>query len=99
MKPIRLEHLFRAARNEPPLAPGPGFAEQVLRAALRDQPAQPPSLWEQLGAMFPRLALTSATLIVLFLAADLWHSNLEQPDIGSGLAQMSDEGEFSGKGF
>lgn len=99
MKPLKLEKLFRSARNEPTPEAEPGFEERVLRAIRRDRPEEPLSLWEQIGAMFPRLALASATIIVLFVAADQWHSSLEQSDVGSGLAQMSEEWDFSAKGF
>jgi hypothetical protein len=94
----KLDLLFKAARNEPPPLPPPGFDAQVVRA-LPLPHSKPVSVFEQLDAWFPRLAFASALLIGACLLADTWSSGFGQSNLTSDVAQLSDQWLFAVKGF
>jgi len=98
---MRIDRLFAMARSEPAQEPPPGFASRVIRAlpdrALSNAPT--PSLWDQLNALFPRLALVSALVMALCLGLELFGSGWGQSDLTSDLALLSDQWLFPTKGF
>jgi len=88
----KLTRLFAAARNESAPAPPDGFAAEFLRLLgreLRSGPSATASLWDQLDALFPRLALAAAVVIVLCLAADWGVTAAGLPGISDGTAQVA----------
>lgn len=94
MNEKKIKQLFAAARNEP--APGvpPEFADDVLRAIRREQPSRSQwtfSLWENLNAWFPRVALAAAAVILLCLAADWGLTAAGLPGITDGTVQMTSQ--------
>jgi hypothetical protein len=95
----RLDLLFKAARNEPPTLPSPGFHAQVLRALQGPPRSEPVSVFEQLDSWFPRIAFASALLIGACLLADNWSSGFGQTSLISDVAQLSDQWLFAVKGF
>lgn len=99
MNDDKLQRLFRSARNES-TPPGPeDFDRRVVQAIRRETDSAPISLFDQLGALFPRLALASVLLIALCVAADIGLSALGQSDLESGVAQISEQWLFPVKGF
>jgi len=99
MNDDKLQKLFRSARNEPAPAGPENFDQRVVRAIRRDMPPAPATLFDQLGALFPRLALASLLVIGLCVALDFSLSALGQSDLESGIAQLSDQWLFPVKGF
>ena len=99
MNANKLNRLFTAARLEKTPGPGGEFAAGVMRAVGREPVPAPLGIFAQLGEWFPRLAIASAALIMLFLAADLCASALGPGDIEGGVAQISEQWLFAAKGF
>ena len=103
MNTTKLKKLFEAARGETAPPPPPAFAEDVLRA-VRREPAPVPgkeafSVFEQLNALFPRVAFASVAVIVLGLAADFGLSASDLPDLNEGLSQISAQWFFTPGGL
>ena len=92
MNDAKLNQLFAAARKEAPPTPAAGFDNLVL-GALRHEPAPPPELswFDQLGALFPRLALAAALVILISVTADFALSWLGVPTLNDGVWQVSDQ--------
>ncbi len=99
MNQRKLEQLFSSARKEAAPAPDADFALGVLRVIERERQPHAVSLWEQLGALFPRLGLAAALVIGLCIAADFCSPAFGQPDLVSGVAQISEQWLFTAKGF
>jgi hypothetical protein len=98
MNEKKLKQLFAAARNETAPAAAPDFAGDVLRAVRREPvpaPAESFSVWEHLNALFPRLALVAAAVIVLCVAADWGLTAAGVPGIGDGAAQVTSQFLFN----
>ncbi len=91
----KLEFLFKAARSEPPPSASPGFDARVMRTVRAGFRPQPLSLFDQLDAWFPRLAVGAVLVIGACLLAD----NLGSGDLTSDVAQFSDQWLFPVKGF
>jgi|SRR6266404_5813579 len=98
---MKLEKLLQKARMEAPPEPPPGFENRVLRALSGQEPTTVTtlSLFDQLSALFPRLALVSALVMVLCFGVELLTSSSGQSDLTSSLAQLSDQWLFATKGF
>jgi hypothetical protein len=96
---MKLDRLFQKARLDAPPHPTPGFERRVLRALRNEAPASEVSLFDQLSSLFPRLALASALVIALCCGIELLGSDSAQPDLTSGLVQLSDQWLFTAKGF
>ena len=94
MNDRKLKRLFDAAGSQPPPSPPAGFDERVMRA-VRCEPALPqaktPSLFDELNALFPRLAWTAAVVIALCVAADWVVSAMNGPSLTDGVAQISNQ--------
>lgn len=70
----KLNQLFQAARQDAAPEPPAGFADDVVRAIRREPPPARPgelALFDQLNAMFPRMALAALAVMVLGIAANL----------------------------
>ncbi len=101
MKKNKLDSLFRSARITSPPVPSADFESAVLRA-IRGEPRTArahPSLFEQLGSLFPRLALASAALICLCVVIDYRAGGSGSPELDDGMAQVSDELTLPAGGF
>lgn len=80
MKEMKIKKLFDAARKETAPEPSFAFAQDVVSAIRREeQQAFAPSLLDELGALFPRLAVAAVLVIGLCLAAELYFT---QQDAG-----------------
>jgi hypothetical protein len=91
----KLDLLFKAARGEaPPPAPA-DFDAEVMRVLRLSSRPKPLSLFEQLDAWFPRLAVSAALLIGFSVLADNWGSG----NLTSDVAQLSEQWLFAVKGF
>lgn len=99
MNPHKLQKLFDSAKREPAPKAEPGFDQQVMSAIRQEIPARAASLAEQLNALFPRLAVAAATVILLCLAADWALANMSGTDLASGVSMVSEDWLFPTKGF
>ena len=99
MKDDKLRRLFDAARHEPRAKAGPDFEPRVMKALRAEPLASPSSLWEQLNHLFPRLAIASATVILLCVAGDVVLSHWSGADLAANATQISEEWLFPTKGF
>ncbi len=99
MKKDKLERLFNAAGNESPPQPGPDFVARVMRDLRKASAPIPASVWDQLNALFPRLAFAAAVLIVLCVTTDWVLTSLSGSDLASGVSRLSEEWLFATKGF
>ena len=78
MNDRKIEKLFAAARRETAPEPPFTFARDTLTALRmeRNRATEPaPTLFDQLGLLFPRLAWAAATVIVLCVAAEAWNAS------------------------
>ena len=102
MNENKLKQLFAAARKEPAPVPPAGFAADVLRA-VRQEPAarlaEPGSVFDQLNRWCPRLALASAAVIILCIAADYSFTSAGLPELGDGAAQLSSQFDLNEDGL
>ncbi len=99
MKETKLQSLLRAARQEATPSPSGDFAEEVLRE-LRRPPAIatrviPADLFDQLAALLPRLAVATALVLGLCVAADLALSAWGSGDLASGMQETSEQWLFA----
>ena len=93
-----MKQLFASARNEAAPAPSADFAGDVLRAVRREplpRAAESFSVWEHLNALFPRLALAAAAVIVLCAAADWGLTAAGVPGINDGATQLTSQFLFN----
>ncbi|MSU58588.1 MAG: hypothetical protein EXS35_10495 [Pedosphaera sp.] len=96
MNDRKLKQLFRAARNESPPSPEPGFENLVLSAIRRElPPMRATSLIDQLGALFPRLAWAAALVIAMCLGADFCLTALAPTGLSDGIAEISEQWLFA----
>ena len=98
MNEKKMKQLFASARNEAAPAPSADFAADVLRAVRREPPPASPgsfSVWEHLNALFPRVALAAAAVIILCAAADWGLTAAGVPGISDGAAQVTSQFLFN----
>jgi hypothetical protein len=98
MNDDRLKKLFEAARTETPPSAPEGFDVRVLAAVRREHRAAPVSVWEQIGALFPRLAVAASLMIALCLAADFCWSAMQPSNLASDVSELSDQWLFAANG-
>ena len=96
----KLNQLFSAARNETPPSPPADFEADVLRAIQREAPLSrgDASLFDQLNLWFPKIAWVAVCIICFCVAGEIVAS-LNSPSLGDGVAELSDQWMFTGKGF
>jgi len=99
MNENKIQKLFAAARQEQPPQPGPDFAADVMQAVRQSPTPDSVSVFGQLGALFPRLAVAALLMIGLCVAADFCAAAVDQSDLTSGVSQLSEQWLFATKGF
>ena len=102
MNDQKLKQLFAAAQKAAAPVPSADFAADVLRAVRREPAArmpEPGSVFDQLNRWFPRVALASAVIIILCLAADFGLTSTGLPDLGDGAAQISSQFDLNEDGL
>jgi len=101
MNEKKLNRLFSAAQKEMPLLPEAGFENLVLLAIRRERDGATGtnSLFDQLGALFPRLAWAAALVVVLCVAVDFGLGEVGVPGLADGVTQISDQWLFTANGF
>jgi hypothetical protein len=92
MKKDKLSELFRIARAESPPAAPERFEHEVMRAVGRQTNCEPVSLVDQLGALFPRLTLAAAAVIV---CCSLILSSTGQSSLGDKVTELSQQWLFA----
>ena len=91
MKNDKIVKLLKSAGEEPAPPVSPDFAARVMRQIHRDTRPQPISLFDQIGELFPRLALGAALAIALSIALDLAADNFGSGDLAENVAQVSSQ--------
>ena len=102
MNKKKFHKLCEAARKEQSPEPPPGFDADVMRAVLQERPdsgAEAVSLFEALGALFPRLALASALIIVACVLGDHFSSPPDAPGLTDHVALLSEQWPIVEGGF
>jgi hypothetical protein len=102
MNEKKLKQLFEAARKEAAPVPPADFAADLLRAVHREpavRPAGSDSVLDQLNRWFPRLALASAAIIIICVAADYGLTSAGLPELGDGAAQISSQFDLNEDGL
>ncbi len=98
MNDQKIKKLFALARSETPPAAPKGFDARVLSAIRREQRAAPVSLWEQLGELFPRLAVAAFLVMGTCLAADFYYSTTQGPRVTGDLTALSEQWRLNDNG-
>ena len=98
MNDDRLRQLFESARIETQPGAPEGFDARVLADVRRERRAAPVSLWEQIGELFPRLAVGATLVIALCLAADFYWSAAPPAGLAADVTQLSDQWLFAPNG-
>jgi hypothetical protein len=98
MNDPKLKKLFELAQKETPPAPPGNFELRVLAAIRREERAAPLTWWDQLGALFPRLALAAVLLMAVCLAADYYASACHPSSFAEDATQISDQALFAANG-
>jgi hypothetical protein len=91
MNEQKLNRIFDLARGDTPPAAPEGFDARVLSAIRREQRAAPVSLWEQLGELFPRLAVAAMLVMGTCLAAEFYLSATTNPRVNGDLTALSEQ--------
>ncbi|EEF59822.1 hypothetical protein [Pedosphaera parvula] len=95
MNDRKLKNLFEQARKEPSPRPTDGFEQNVIRALNRAETKviEEPSLWDQLGQMFPRMAVATLLIIGICMAAEFYGPN--SASLTSEAGQFTDQWFFA----
>lgn len=98
MNDAEIKRLMDAARKDAPPSAPEGFAARVMRVVNREPRALPMTLWEQLDAIFPKLAVGAAAVIAACLLADFCHSAMRPSDLSTGLNEISEQWLYAANG-
>lgn len=99
MNERKLKQLFESARREPAPVPPADLDSRVMRAIRREPGPATLPLWDQLNALFPRVAWAAVAVIVLSLAADYGLSAAGVPGLSDGISQISAAWFLTPNGF
>jgi hypothetical protein len=90
----KLQHLFEQARKERPPVPSEDFQQNVIRALKANgcRDAVNLSVWDQLGQMFPKLAIATLLIIGICIVVDFYGSNTAS--LASEVSRLSDQWFF-----
>jgi hypothetical protein len=94
MNSEKLGQLFRAARDETPSTPAEDFDLRVLQQIRRNPAREELSVFDQLTAWFPRIALAAAAMIALCVASEFIFSR-EVPSLADSASQLSEQWVFA----
>ncbi len=90
MNELKFKKLFALARKDGAPAVADGFDARVLAAVRREERAAPVSVWEQLGEMFPRLAVATALVMGLCVFTDYYFASNQRTTVSGMLTELSD---------
>lgn len=91
MNDHKLKKLFDLARADAPPAASESFDARVMAAIRREQRAAPLTWWDELGALFPRLAFAAALVMAACLAADYCYSARHHSTLAEDMGQYSEQ--------
>lgn len=100
MNKRKLNKLFELARNETPPSAPEEFHARVLRV-VRAEPRSSPlsfSFWDQLDALLPRLAVSTALLVGICLLGDLYDSTTHPGGLSTEVNEISEQWLFAASG-
>ena len=73
-----------------------GFDNEVMRAIRATKKEASVNWWEQLGLLFPRLAVTAVALIILCGVIDYFDASLKGSSLNSDLTALSIQWQQTG---
>ena len=91
MNDKKLKKLFELARGETAPVPPQGFDARVIRALARETPSVPVSFWDQIEALFPRIAMSAALVVLLCLVGDFCYSTAYPAGISGDVNEISEQ--------
>ncbi len=96
MNERKLRRLFELAQQaKAPVAPE-GFNARVMRAIGPARRVEPPTLWEQLGGLFPKLAMTAVAVVLICGMIDYWDARSHGTSLMGDLSALSVEWQQTG---
>jgi hypothetical protein len=95
MNDRKLKKLFELSQAEAAPEPPVNFDAQVMSAIRRETRLAPPSLWDQLEALLPRLAVGAALVIALCVASDFYFSSGNSGGLTAEVSELSDQWLFA----
>lgn len=98
MNDPRLKKLFELARGETPPAASEGFDARVLANVRREQRASAVSWWDQLGELFPRLAVASVTVMCVCALTAYFYTAMHPSSLTADLSEISDQWQLADNG-
>jgi hypothetical protein len=91
MNDEKLKKLFELARAEAAPIPPEGFDSRVIRALASEIPAPPISLWDQIEALFPRVAMGTALVMLICLLGDFCYSAAYPAGLSGDVNEISEQ--------
>jgi hypothetical protein len=98
MNDEKLKKLFELARSEIAPAPPEGFDARVVHALRREAAASPVSLWDQLEALFPRMAVATVLLMGLCVLGDYSLAAVYPASFSAQMNEISEQWLFAANG-
>jgi hypothetical protein len=101
MNERKIRKLLQAARNEQSPSPTAGFDADVLRLIRLEgrEPEATGSLFDALGALFPRIAWVSVLIIIVCILSDRFSSPPDALGLTDQVALFSEQWPFVEGGF
>jgi hypothetical protein len=91
MNDEKLKKLFELARAETAPVLPEGFDARMERALARERNAAPISLWDQIEALFPRVAMGAALVMALCLLGDFYFSAAHPAGLSGDVNEISEQ--------
>ncbi len=91
MNDSKFKKLFELARGEKAPAASEGFERAVLLAIRREGRAAPLTWWDQLGQLFPRLAVAALLVIGVCTAAEFLYTSSQKGGTTGDLSALSEQ--------
>jgi hypothetical protein len=98
MNEDKLKKIFTAVRKENPPVPAAAFDFLVMQAIKHEPAPRAATVFDQLDALFPRLAWAAVVAIALCIAGD-WLDAGAQTSLTEGVAQLSQQWLLTGDGL
>ena len=89
MNDRKIKKLFELARNDPPPAAPFGFESRVQAGIRREGREAHVSWWDQIGALFPRLAVAVVLVMGACVGTEYYNSTTHQTSLSGDLSSIA----------